>query len=176
MAITSITWIQDNKAASYEYIMAIHNPLIFIVEANYTSTAPTGLDVYLQMYGSGYWYSAIPYSDPQAGKRQFMFSASEIIRGKMEAFDDYYQNGLAYLHEMQTQVDIRFFDPANHSTIYSDQVSIYALHAARQFSENPNILAQSIYGITKYLGIVGSPCYVYLFNYDISKTITITES
>lgn len=173
MAITSITVIQDNKVDS-KPLLSIHNPLVFIVEANYTSTAPDLLYV-SESVNSGV-YSCIPYSDPQAGKRQFMFIADEIIRGLMGEFDDTVQaDSSNELRANKTlDVTLTFYDPTTPAT--NCTIDFIAIHGTRQFGENPCL--EEIYDNEdeNYVGVVGSPCYCYFFNDNASNVITVVES
>lgn len=177
MAITSITVIQDNKVSS-KPLLSVHNPLVFIVEANYTSTAPDTLYV-SESVNSGV-YSCIPCSDPQAGKRQFMFIASEvensIIRGLMGEFDDIIQadSSNEFRANKTLDVTLTFYDPATPAT--NCTISFVAIHAARQFGESPCLDAIYDNDDESYVGVVGSPCYCYFFNDSTSNVLTVEES
>jgi len=173
MAITSITVVQDNKVDSCP-LLSVHNPLVFIVEVNYTSTAPNTLYV-SESVNSGI-YSCIPYSDPQAGKRQFMFIADEIIRGLMGDFDDIVQAGTTNIFRANKTLEITltFYDPANEAT--NVQIAFIAMDAARQFGENPSINEHYENDDESYVGIVGFPCYCYFFNDNTANVLTVVET
>lgn len=173
MAITSITVVQDNKVDSCP-LLSVHNPLVFIVEANYTSTAPDTLYV-SESVNSGI-YSCIPYSDPQAGKRQFMFIADEIIRGLMGDFDDIVQAGTTNIFRANKTLDLTltFYDPSTPATDCT--IDIIAMAGSRQFGESPSINELYENEDESYVGIVGFPCYCYFFNDSTSNVLTVSES
>ena len=173
MAITSITVIQDNKVSS-KPLLSVHNPLVFIVEANYTSTAPDTLYV-SESVNSGV-YSCIPYSDPQSGKRQFMFIADEIIRGLMQEFDDTVQADSSNEFRPNKTLDITltFYDPTTPAT--NCTIAFIAIHGSRQFGESPCLDAIYNNDDEIYVGVVGSPCYCYFFNDSTSNVLTVVES
>jgi len=172
MAITSITVIQDNKVDSCP-LLSVHNPLVFIVEANYTSTAPDTLYV-SESINSGI-YSCIPYSDPQAGKRQFMFIADEIIRGLMGDFDDIIQAGTTNIFRANKTLPVilTFYDPSTPATNVT--IDFIAMVASRQFGESPSVNEIYENEDENYVGIVGSPCYCYFFNDNTSNVLTVSE-
>ena len=173
MAITSITVIQDNKVDSC-LLLSVHNPLVFIVEVNYTATAPDKLYV-SESVNSGI-YSCIPYSDPQAGKRQFMFIADEIVRGLFGELDDFVQAGTTNIFRANKTLDITltFYDPSTPAT--NVQIAFIAMIGSRQFGESPSINELYENDDETYLGIVGFPCYCYFFNDNTSNVLTVTES
>ena len=170
MAITSITVIQDNKVDDCP-LLSIHNPLIFIVEANYTSTAPDLL--YVNENIGSKIYSCIPYSDTQTGKRQFMFIADEIVRGLMGEFDDTLQGDGENQHRTNKTLDVtlRFYDPDTPATYV--EIAFTAIHATRQFGEDPCLV--DIYNnlAETYIGVPGLACYVYFYNNNASNVITV---
>lgn len=170
MAITSITVIQDNKIDSCP-LLSVHNPLVFIVEAEYTSSAPDLL--YVSENVGSKIYSCIPYSDPQAGKRQFMFIADEIMRGLMGEFDDVIQSDGTNEHRTSKTLDVtlRFYDPSTPAT-YVD-LAFTAIHAARQFGESPSCNNIFENDAENYIGVVGFPCYVYFYNDSASNVLTV---
>lgn len=170
MAITSITVIQDNKVDSCP-LLSVHNPLVFIVEANYTSTAPDLL--YVNENIARKVYSCIPYSDPQAGKRQFMFIADEIIRGLMEDFDDVIIGDGENKHVNNRTLDLtlRFYDPDTPTTYV--EIDLTAIHATRQFGESPSINSIFENDSETYIGVVGFPCYVYFYNDNASNVLSV---
>jgi len=173
MAITSITVIQDNKVDSCP-LLSVHNPLVFIVEADYTSTTPNTLYV-SESVNSGI-YSCIPYSDPQAGKRQFMFIADEIIRGLMGDFDDIVQAGTTNIFRTNKTLDLTltFYDPSTPAT--NCAITFIAMAGSRQFGESPSINEIYENDSENYVGIVGFPCYCYFFNDNTSNVLTIVET
>lgn len=175
MAITSIAAIQNNIDSVN--LLSVHNPLVFIVEVDYTSTAPNLL--YVSESVSSKVYSCIPYSDPQPGKRQFMFIADEIIRGLMDGFDDAVQSDSTneFQSNLTKEVELRFYDPTVESWdegVNEMYIDCNFCHATRQFGENPSLNELYNNDPESYIGIVGSPCYVYYYCIDLSSTLTVT--
>lgn len=173
MAITSINVIQTNVIGA-GYPVAVHNPLVYIVEANYTSTAPNLL--YVSEAITNKVYSCIPYSDPQAGKRHFIFIADEIIRGMMGGFDDTVQGDAELVHRTNKTLEIewRFYDPDDGDNEAFSLATF--IHATRQFGEDPCIESLMDNDPETYNGVVGFPCYVYFFNSNALNVITVVES
>jgi hypothetical protein len=173
MAITSITVVQDNFIDSSP-LLAVHNPLIFIAEADYTGATPPD-ELYVSESINSKVYSCIPYSDPQAGKRQFMFIADEILRGMMGEIDDVVQTDTSTIHQdQQLLVLLTFYDPSNPTT--EVKLDVIAIHGTRQFGESPCLEAIYTNEDETILGVVGFPCYAYLFNNDIANVITVSET
>lgn len=175
MAITRIIAIQNNIDSAD--LLAVHNPLVYIVEVEYTTTVPDLL--YVSEDVTSKIYSCIPYSDPQPGKRQFMFIADEIVRGLMDDFDDEVQEDSTneYQDRLTKEVEFRFYDPVAVSWeegINELYIDCYFCHATRQFGETPSLNELCNNDAESYIGIVGSPCYVYYYCKDITSTLTVT--
>lgn len=173
MAITSITVVQDNKVDSC-LLLSVHNPLVFIVEVNYTATAPDIL--YVSDSVSSGIYSCVFHSDPQAGKRQFKFIAADIVRALMSDFDDVIQSGTTNIFRANKTLEITltFYDPSTPAT--NVQIDFIAMTACRQHGESPSINELYENDNETYLGIVGFPCYCYFFNDNTANVITVSET
>lgn len=172
MAITNISTIQSN-VTGVGYPVAIHNPLVYIIEVDYTTTAPDKL--YANNQIDTKIYSCIPYSDPLPGKRRFIFIADEIIRGMMLSFDDIIQGDSTLVHRDNKTLFIewRFYDPDN--TDMESFPSAEFIHASRQFGESPCLDSIHDNDTEDYIGVVGFPCYAYCYNNSSSNTITVAE-
>jgi hypothetical protein len=175
MAITSIASIQNNIDTAN--LLAVHNPLCFIVEVEYTSAAPDTL--YASNDVTSDIYSCIPYSDPVPGKRQFIFIADEIVRGMMDDFDDEVQvdSTNEFQDKLTKEIEFRFYDPSVSSWtegVNELYIDCYFCHASRQFGENPSLNEIYDNDTETYIGIVGFPCYVYYYCKDLTSTLSVT--
>lgn len=177
MAITGISIVQDNKVDGCD-LLSIHNPLVFIVEVDYTSTAPD--ELYVDIVGDSLTFSCILESDPQAGKRRFMFLADEIIRGMMQSFDDEEQadDSLVLLDNSTHDVSLLFRDPTVAigslvTNVNKIQLDFIACHATRQFGESPSLNAIFENDNETYLSVEDGVCYAYFFNDNALNVLTV---
>ena len=172
MAVSSITIVQGNIIDSCN-LLAIHNPLVFLIDVAYTLEVPENLycdiqDVDENVLGT---FTAIPYSDDEiTGIRTYAFIADKVLRAYMNSFNDFKTNELEldYVEGITKQFTIRFYiDTTSTSTSFT------AIHAARQFGETSYL--SDIYNNvseTYYTG-VGMPVYIYIYNADINNDVTI---
>lgn len=174
MAITSVTISQQNITASVNLLSA-HNPLVFLIDVAYTSSAPDLLNAKLYDGSSVLLetFVCIPYSDA-TGVRTFAFIADDILRGYMGSIDDFEspEKVLDYVDGITSEFKLKFYDPANEGSIY-DEVEFVAMHAARQFGETSYL--ESIYtnqDETYYAG-ENMPVYVYFYNNDENNIISV---
>jgi hypothetical protein len=172
MAVSSIDMVQTNITGESNLI-AVHNPVIFSFNANYSGTAPTV--VHVDIYDSDDvnlgTFKCIPYADLTATIRQFIFVADTILRGFMGSFDDFVQSAgsLEYCENFTKEFRLRFYV---YSEAYTD-ISIVALCAARQFGDDQN--AESIYNseAQTYITAEGKPVYLYIYNESEDNDIGI---
>lgn len=175
MAITSITIIQDNKIGDSD-LLAVHSPLSFIVEVKYTTTTPEelGCDVLISgiLQDS---YRMIPLRDLSPTTRQFIFMADQILRSKMQGFDDFTQlnETLLPVSDITQEFELLFYDidvPATNETL-----TFTACHAARQFDDVNGANMLDIYNNESdtYVGYEGQPVYVYFYNDNPSANLSI---
>lgn len=170
MAVSSIDMVQDNITGESN-LMCVHNPLVFVFNATYSGTAPTL--IYCQIYDEDSvllgTYKCIPYAEVSGLIRQFIFNADSILRGLMEDFDDFYQASgtMVYVEGMTKVFTLRFISLYE---TYTD-VSIVALHGARQYGDDPN--AEAIFNneAKTYIGAEGKPVYMYIYNDDVTNVI-----
>ena len=91
--ITGLTISQSNITEDCN-LLAVHNPLSFFVDADYTSTAPNKLAVEIwdttQKLGT---FNCIPYEDVSSNVRRFLFIADELLRSYMQSYEDYFSIG-----------------------------------------------------------------------------------
>ena len=179
MAITGISIIQDNKIDGCQ-LLSVHNPLCFIVEVDYTSTAPD--ELYVDLTGESLTFSCLLESDVQAGKRRFMFIADEIVRGLMDGLDDEVQGDSTNVvrYEITKDFSLLFRDPTvSIGSLVTDvnkvALDFTAVRASRQFGESPSLNALFENDDEDYIGVKDFPCYVYFYNDNASNVITVDE-
>lgn len=173
MAITNVTISQDNKVGDSNLI-PIHSPVIFIADVTYTGLVPTVLLVEIyDTTGLLDTYRAIPYRDPLATVRQFVFTANTAIKGLMKNFDDFNQlnETLLPVPNITKEFTLKFVDPDNDLTF--DEVLIDFLHGYNQFGENPNKDAQFNNDSDDYFAGLGQFVYVYFYNDDANNDVAI---
>ena len=171
MAITSINITQDNFIGDSN-LLAVHSPIIFIITANFTGSAPEilyckvldNLDDELGVF------KCIPYLDVLATSRQFLFIADGILKGFMEPFDDFVQTSgsVEYCPGFTKEFTLRFYgDPSYIIT----ELPIVAIHASRQFGESVN--TEDIFNneARTYIFLENKQGYVYFYNSDEANVI-----
>jgi hypothetical protein len=172
MAVTSITISQDNLSGDVN-LLSVHNPLVFLIDVAYTSSAPDILYVELQDEDSNVLntFSAIPYSDSITNSiRTFAFIAHDILKAYMGEIEDFESilNTMEYVDGITQEFTLRFYIGA-----IEDSVSFVACHAARQFGENPALEEIYYNDNDVYYGAKGMPVYIYIYNNDEDNIITI---
>lgn len=173
MAITGIDIIQTNITASCN-LLAVHSPVVFLVDVSYTSSVPEILNVDLLDSFDNVLntFVCIPYSD-RTGVRTFAFIAHEAIRAYIGSFDDFEsaEKVLEYCDGITREFKLTFYDPDAEET--NDSVEFVAIHSARQFGETPYL--ESIYNNVDeyYYGAAGMPIYLYIYNNSETNIITV---
>ena len=162
--ITNITVTQDNKISGSD-LMAVFSPLIFICDVTYSGATPE--KIYVDLYHNFdllQRYKAIPYTDPTATLRRFLFIADSIIRSYMQKFDDVYNSSdvTVSVPFMTKEFILNFIDPDNEST--KDTTFFNAALGSRQFSENPNMVSQYNNDNELIIGIENFPSTVYFYS------------
>lgn len=164
MAVTEITVYQDNIESSVN-AMAVHSPLVFLVDVTYTSSAPDF--IYCEVFKEGIsklTARCIYVADISETTRRFKFVADEILRGYMPDFDDFVQSGGSI--ETATNISQTFTLNFKNDTIGTIQlpIEIEAVHAARQIGENACLVDICSNANDLYLGAENKPVYVYFYN------------
>lgn len=162
--ITTLTIFQDNIEGESN-LMPVHSPLVFLIDADYTSTAPDY--IYCKLYYNETLlntFKCIPYELIIPGEMRFMFIADSILRGYMDSYDDFYQDeDIAYVAENITKkFTLSFEDPEENAS--SKSVDIVAIHAVSQFGEAPN--KEDIYNNEDETIYCSKDQPVYLYIYD----------
>ena len=173
--ISSLEIYQDNKIGDSN-LMAVHSPLVFLIDANYSTTDP--YFIYCKLYDGETLlntFRCIPYKDLTTTKRRFMFIADSILRGYMEGYDDFVQSSssLAFVEDITKEFTLVFSDPDGDADDVS--LDIVAMHGVSQFGENQNKV--DIFSNESEIIIAANnkPCYVYFYNDDITNEISVDE-
>ena len=171
MAITSITITQENKIGSVD-LLAVHSPLIFLIEVGYTGATPETLfvDIIVSAVNGG-TFKCIAYAD-STGIRTFAFIADEIIRGLMSSFDDTF-NSVNTVYEDENLIKFVTLDFYDIDETFSDSVSFVACHAARQFGESPAMVDVYNNESDLIIGVQNFPTPVYFYNVTALANINI---
>lgn len=174
MAVTNITISQDNKTLSCD-LLSVHNPLIFLAEVDYEAEVPETLYVEVQDEDNEVLdtFAAIPYSDSASGNRRtFAFIASAILKAFMDDFDDFEspERTLEHVDNITQQFTLRFYDE---SETIEASVTFVAIHAARQFGDNPALTSIFNNDDVTYYAAEGMPVYVYFYNADEGNILSI---
>ena len=171
MAITDITLVTTES----NYPIAVHSPFYIIWQAVYSGAVPTSLTVEISEDGITYetGFKAIPYLDPLATVRQFMFRCDAIVRGFMTEFEDVPQseNSLLFLDDFSKKLWIRAKDDTG--LIVSEFEGVF-LAGVRQFGTNE--VMSDINENKDYIAAKAMPCYLYFFNDNASNVITVGQS
>lgn len=172
--ITGISISQDNKIGDSD-LLAVHSPLIFLIDVTYTGLIPDILycDIYnedSELLGS---FKCIPYKDLLPEIRQFMFIADGFLRGYMEGFDDFVQTeySLVYVEDITKIFELKFRDPD--AGIPDEAITFTAIHAIKQFGESPNLLEIYNNDSDLYIAAKNKPCYIYFYNNDENNIISV---
>jgi hypothetical protein len=173
MAITSVTISQSNLTDRIN-LLSVHNPLVFLVDVAYTSSAPDLLNVGLYD-GDGTLldtFACIPYSDT-TGVRQFAFIASDILKGYMGSIDDFkiLEKVLEYCEGITSEFSLKFYDPLTPETHID--LPFVAMHAARQYGDTPYLESIQLNEDETYYCGAGMPVYLYIYNDSESNVITV---
>jgi hypothetical protein len=173
MAITAIDIIQDNIVSSVN-LLAAHNPLVFIADATWNTTAPTSLVakvIYDGVPANADVYAAIFYEDLDATSRVFIFISDEALRFRMDDLEDITQtvDTIIAITNLTKELTIRFDNGAS----VTDTVDIIACHASRDFEDANGAAMVDIYNNESlyYVGAVGKDLYLYWFNDNASNLI-----
>jgi hypothetical protein len=173
MPISSITITQKNTTDACN-LLSVHNPLMFLIDVVYSSTVPDV--IYVGIFDSDDvlldTFAAIPYED-SGTTRTFSFIADSILRGFMEGFDDFQsaEKTLEYVDGITKEFKLIFYDPDDIET--NDEIEIVAIHAARQFGEDPCLLSIASNVNETYYAAEGKPVYLYFYNDNESNVITV---
>ena len=178
MAVTSIGIAQGNTEIGCS-LLAVSNPLVFLVDVHYSGTAPDVLAVDVldsdtNVLGT---FHAIPYSDNTISSvRQFAFIANDILKAYMDGMDDFesYPLSLEFVENITKEFTIRFYDiPIGDAEPIETTIDVVACHAARQFGEKPCMESICRNDDETYYAGVGMPVYVYFYNGDEGNSLTI---
>ena len=172
--IESITILEKNISNDSD-VISIHNPIIFLIEVEYSSEIPETVPVIIWGRNSTSLvfeelgtFACMPYKDVDNTHRQFVFVANTILRGYMDSFDDTFinENVISYVVGMAKDFVIVF------NNLETSFIEFTALHSVRQFGENQNLV--DVYRNetnNTYYAALGMPVYVYYYNYDENNSV-----
>ncbi len=177
MAITNLT-ITKSNTTSESKLVAVHSPLVFIIDATYTGAAPNIGDVTAGIYDGTTLLGSFRcnvLSDIAPGTRRFSFRADAILRGYMEDFDDFVQSENSFVPVEYITKEFKIIFAANGVTPLPE-VEFVACHGARQFGESENMEEIATNQENTYLGVKGEPVCVYFYNDDAANVVGITDT
>ncbi len=166
MAATGISIYQDNIVDECN-LLAVHSPLIFLIDITYNGTAPL---CYCDIYGGSQAigestdrFLCTFDSDQSATIRRYRFEADAILRSFMEDFDDFIQsaNSVQLVQKVNRQFTLRFFDGENQ---VEESVTIIAFAASRQYGQNAALTDIMNNEDILYLAQKNRPVYIYFYN------------
>jgi len=171
MAVTGINIEQSNTFFVLN-LLAINNPVVFLIDVDYTGDAPEVATVAISdESGALDTFNLVYYSDPEVGTRRFAFIADEILRGYMPDGGDFYQdtlNVLEYCPNATKEFTLNFICDTE-----SESLDIVACHAAQQIGEQ--VFMEDVFNNveTTYFTGVGQHVYVYFYNWDETNTLEL---
>jgi len=172
MAVTNITITQDNKVGNCD-LLSVHNPLVFLAQADYTGEAPEYMYVDVKNVSGTVLgtFACIPYEDVTEG-RVFAFIATDILRAFMEDIDDFEseEGVLEFVDNITMYFTLKFYIGSEYDT-----VSFTAIHAAGQYGASAAM--EDIYNNTDetYYAANGMPVYIYFYNADTDNILNIDD-
>ena len=173
MAVLSIAITQDN-IYNDSRVMPVHSPLVFLVDATHNGVPPTSLYVdILQDDVLKQTYKLIYLSDLSNEVRRFAFVADGVVRPLLKPYTETYQlNGsVLKLDNIIENFALRF--RSDDGVASSDSVYCDFTHGTAQFSELPNLVDIR----NNEDEVIFCPkdfyCYVYFYNDDKNKVITV---
>lgn len=164
MAITAIELAQDNLVGSVN-AMAVHSPLVFLVDVEYNSIAPDYIYAELLLAGQSLIIARCIYvTDISATVRRFKFTADEIIRSYMPEFDDFVQSGGSVVEATNISRSFDLVFKSDLGGTIQQSINIDAVHCARQIGQNQNLSDITANSTDVYIGAPNKPVYVYFYN------------
>ena len=175
--ILSLTLSQSNVVEGSN-LLPVHNPLIFICQAEYSGTPPDY--IYADLYDKDdillNTFKCIPYRDPIPTYREFLFIADKILKGYMDGLDDFVQGAdtLEHVDNMTMEFKIVFRDPESNSA--DVEFEMVAIHAANQFGQNPNLHEVFNNETDTYIAYENKPVYIYFYNDNIANVLSVLDT
>lgn len=174
--ILNLTISQSNITAECN-LLAVHNPIVFLVDAEYSTTIPEYIlvDILDSEDTLIDTFRCIPYFDTSGVVRRFAFIADSIFRSLLGSFDDFVsqEKSLEYCEGLTRELSLRFY--ADEEGGQEVTISLVICHAARQFSQNPLLTDIFTNQDVTYYGGKNKPVYVYFYNDDVNNIISIGD-
>lgn len=177
MAVTALTTYKDNTYQSVNLI-SVHNPLCFMVDVDYTGSAPDNIQLEIlddtdTVIGEAVFHG---YEDIQSGKRRYYALLEQYLRSYINDFSDFEQTAqtLEHVANMTKYLKCRFYYQNSPGVyVYS---SYFCLIIGNMSSQIGELEAQSdIYNNENELiiGYYNKPLYVYFYNNSTTNTIAL---
>ena len=166
MAISKLDIYQNNVEGSIN-LMAIHSPLVFLIDATYSGDYPNYIYCSVNIDGEQKVLARCLYhSDVDETTRRFRFVADDILRSYMPKFDDFVQEAGSFVYCGNiSQVFDLVFQSDKEGTITTD-IQIEAVHSARQFGQSPCLSDVVLNEDEVFYAGENMPVYVYFYNVE----------
>lgn len=172
MAISTLTLYQDNRIGTYN-AMAIHSPLVFLIDSTYTAPAPDFIYCEILKEGVSLLTARCTYiADISGNTRRFRFVADEILRAYMPAFDDVIQSGGSIISDTNATQEFTLTFKSDLAGTVQISFLIDAIHAARQVGESACMSDVCSNANGLYIGFENKPVYVYFYNSESSLPVS----
>ncbi len=170
MSLTNLVITQSNITNQCN-LVSVHNPLVFIVDAEYSGLAPDLCTCQVSDENDSVLglFSMIPYED-KTNKRTFIFIADSFLRSFMESFDDIKteEKFFAYVPNMTKLFKLKFTCEGSEKNM-----SFIACHSVAQFGETTYRTNITDNNNTIYYGGQDKSIYIYFYNNSTSNNITV---
>ena len=164
MSISKLEIYQNNIEGNVN-LMAVHSPLVFLIDATYSGDYPNFIYCSVNIDGEQQVLARCLYhSDVDETTRRFRFVAEDILRAFMPKFDDFVQEAGSFVYCSNiSQVFELVFQSDKEGTVTTD-IEIEAVHSARQFGESPCLSDVVLNNNEVFYAGENMPVYVYFYN------------
>jgi hypothetical protein len=162
--ITGLEIVQNNIVGTVN-VMAVHNDLVFLIDATYTGNAPDFIYCVVIVDNEQQLVARCLYhSDITESIRRFIFVADEIIKGFMPSFDDFVQESGSFIEctNISKELTLSFQDDLQGTL--QETIVIEAVHSARQIGESINLSDICLNNDEVFYCGENMPVYVYFYN------------
>ncbi|MDH3381652.1 MAG: hypothetical protein OEL54_03035 [Flavobacteriaceae bacterium] len=156
-------------------MLAVHNPIVFIVDVYYSGGKPTFLSVDLIDKEAVVLatFRAIEYNNNTDNSIvTYHFRADDVLKAYMLDFDDFHHayNELVFVENITKQFTLKFYNGASFI-----ETEITAIHAARQFGQDPCLIDIQNNENLLFHAAIGMPVYIYIYNNSDSNNISVNK-
>ena len=170
--ITELIISQDNLTNGC-ITLSVHNPLIFIIDAEFTGLQPEYVKCDISIDGSLVGsYRCVPFEYVTETRISYLLKSDSIIRAYMDSFEDVVTsfNILESVPTFSKSVKLTFSDPEI-EVAAPVEVEFIAVHATRDIGNNPCLVDIETNEPDTYYSFGSHPVYVYFFNNDGANVI-----